>query len=389
MIAALLSGALLASSQAEPSRLRTILSGGGVIFAEAMPKAKRYSIHLAATSASYRETAATHGRRHLLEHLMLKRTREGKPLHEWAESRGIFFTATTYRDAMIVSVVCVPSAWKQAAEVVKEVLQPLTLTSEQIRAEATTMAEERALYPDSWWLSQAAWTAAFGVEGVDSSGDKEIIAATTSDQLSEARVKTFARNRLALTIVGPPVEDATAVGKDVLVTAPPTVTETSPNRQPGKGSRLETNQGYGEARGALVGGIQDRETIRTLAAAYALAGAIPGAFITYTPTGENGLILLGRTTSNSGVGLTLDAMTDGDMAALLETGRALAKGWILQKMRDPVAAGEFRAELLMARLDLKPDTILESLDSMNWVEFLNACKKFRKENCVIAVGVRS
>jgi len=63
--------ALLFSPPQQPPRLRTLLDNGAVVLVEPVPSAT-ISVQLFASSKYAPETAASHGYRHLLEHLIAR-----------------------------------------------------------------------------------------------------------------------------------------------------------------------------------------------------------------------------------------------------------------------------------------------------------------------------
>src|SRR5688500_3617518 len=103
---------LAAATQDESPRLRTVLPNGAIILAERMPSAPTVSVQLFASSKRVPETAETHGRRHLLEHILAKGPK--KNLDTRLESSGAFLEAFTHRDAMQLGVTCGPGRLNMA-----------------------------------------------------------------------------------------------------------------------------------------------------------------------------------------------------------------------------------------------------------------------------------
>src|SRR5690242_17678119 len=87
----------LAQTPDEPPRLRTVLDNDAVILVEPMPKEPTISVQLFASAKYVPETEATHGFRHLLEHLVAHGDGTIDPK---LESQACFMDAETLRDAM-------------------------------------------------------------------------------------------------------------------------------------------------------------------------------------------------------------------------------------------------------------------------------------------------
>jgi hypothetical protein len=305
------------------------------------------------------------------------------------ETQGIFFTGRTLRDAMQIEFTCSPSQIGVSLDTLNTLMGPLQTTDKEIAKEINIMRQEQALQSDSQRLSAAEWTLAYSDRGLDPFGDLEVMSATTPDDLKLFQTQLFAANNLVLVISGPldvetESKEATAFLSKYTTQNP----DESLSRPDGVPGRVEVNDAYGEARAARVGGFKEDKTAWALAAALGLATQLGPVFVTYTPSGGNGLIILGKTDSNTGVGTKIDDMEPGDLAGLFPVGKTLAKRWIQRQLENPSSSAALRGLLFCQGPTYQPESMLAALDQMTWQQFSQAVTLFSKDQADIAVGVR-
>jgi len=376
----------LASAQDAP-RLRTIMGNEAIILVETLPKAKYVSVQLFASNRYLEDEQTVHGYRHLLEHLLLKG--KNKDIDIRLEKQGIWLMGRTLRDAIQIEFTCAPDQVDVSLSALKELLQPIQVSSADIKAEVETMRQELALQTDAQKLSSAAWEAAYGPEGLDPWGSIDSLSSATPEALAEIQKILFSPKSLVLVISGPvDIESNTSKAKKLLEDLRDETHNPKKARGPGTHGRSEIESAFGEARGARVGGYRDMKTACGLAAGLGLASSLDNAFVTYTPTGQNGLIIIGRTDENGGVGTKIDEMSDADAAGLFTTGKLLAERWVDRQLANPSDSAFFRGLLLTQGASYRPEQLLENIRAMDWKQFLTGVALFRKENADIAVGVR-
>jgi predicted Zn-dependent peptidase len=376
-----------ALAQEEPLRLRTLLHNGATLLVENMPRAKVASVQLFASSLKVPDSPENHGLKHLLEHLILKG--QNKDLDLKMESQGMFFTGRTLRDAMQIEVTCAPEQIPLAIDFLKEILKPVNIKPQDITNEVRVMKQEQALQSDPDRLGTAEWMIAYSERGIDPFGDLQVMVNATPDSVQKFQSQLFAADNLVLVVDGPlDVEKATKQGKDFLSSCTGK-TESVPDPRPaGTPGRFELENAFGEARAARVGGFKDEKTAWALAAALALASQVKQVFVTYTPSSDNGLVILGQTNANSGMGLLIDGLQPGDMSALYPLGKALAKRWIERQLEDPSLNAYLRGVLLCQGANYKPEEFLSNIDQMTWQDFFKGVELFDKNHCDIVVGIR-
>lgn len=375
---------LAAVPQDESPRRRLILENGAIVLAERLPESKALSVQLFAGVRGVSESRETHGWRHLLEHLVLKGA-DGK-LDDRMESQGVFFTGRTYRDAIQVEFTGPTDTLEAILDAVGEILKPLQATPESVAREAAIMRHELTGIADSAKLSRTAWQAAFGDAGIDPLGDADAIAKATPEGLEQLRQRHFAPHNLVLVVSGPiePEKTAALLRKRLeALEGPEDGARPVRSGQPG---RLEADDCFGEVRGALVKSLGDAGAV--LCAAYGIAARLDGAYVTYTPTDDAGLVIVGRTDANNTVGEFIDGLEEGEQAAIFPIGKLLAERWLVGQLATPAGAAYLRGYLQVQNAALRPEALLEAIRKTGWPEFKTALARFQKANAVIAVGVR-
>jgi predicted Zn-dependent peptidase len=385
-VAALLAARGLAQD-VEPPRLRTLLPNGSISLVENLPDAKVVSVQLFASSIRFRDTLENHGYKHLLEHLLLKGP--NKDLDVKMESQGIFFTGRTLRDAMQIEFTCTSAQIPTVLDTLDVLMQPLQTSAKDIANEIKIMRQEQALEADSGRLGTAAWNLAYGDRGLSPFGDLETMSAATPQALQAFQSQLFSAPNLVLVISGPiDVELESKEGNTFLNQFSGSAGDEPDPMPAGTPGRVELDTAFGEARAARVGGFKEVKTAWALAAALALATQLGSDFVTYTPSAGNGLIILGKTDTNAGVGLKIDELEPGDLTALYPVGKSLAKRWIQRQLETPSASAGLRGLLLCQGPSYSPESMVQALDSMTWQQFFSAVALFNKENSDIVVGIR-
>lgn len=379
---------VLVNAQEEPPRLRTLLPNGSILLVENLPRAKSVSVQLFASDRRLPDTPDNHGFRHLLEHLCLKGPKHDLDLQ--MERQGMFFLGRTLRDAMQIEFTCSPKQIPVALDGLKQALQPISVTQQEITKEVGIMKQELALETDTQRLARAAWTEAYGDQGLDPFGELATMEKATPQALADYQTQLFAPNNLVLVISGPlDIEAVTKIGKGFLEDFSGRASGTVAGRPDGVPGRADLNDAFGEARGARVPGWQSARTAWTLAAAFGVASQVASPFVIYTPSAGNGLVVLGQTDDNSGIGMKIDSMEQGDVAALFPIGKLLARRWLLRQLEEPSSSAFIRGLLLCDGPSNRPEQMLANIDSMTWQDFLRGFVGFRQDAADVAVGSRS
>jgi hypothetical protein len=361
-------------------RLRTQLPNGALILIDRVPKAKLLVMDLFVSSRGTEDAPGSQGRRHLLEHLVALGP-DGK-LDTRLETAGGLLTARTLRECTEFDLVLPPDGLKTGIAALKELLAPPQIDAAAITREATIIDEEGAIREDPSRASAAAWESVFGPSGLDPFGDRETMWATTADDLNALRRRSFAANHLAVVVSGDvELDSATRSITDVLSLLP-SVSEAK-GRAP-----VDPNLGHctaevrGEYRGVVVSGVRSPKTAATLAAALALSVDVPGGDVVYTPSAHPGLVLLGTPD-----GKLDERIAHANAAALFTLGRLSAIRWVNAQMSEPQSAASFRGMLIVSERDLRPETMIENLNALQFEDFKDAVEAF-KSHCVTVEGTR-
>jgi predicted Zn-dependent peptidase len=373
----------LLQAQDQPPRLRTVLENNAIILVEPVAQAKVISVQLFASSKYVPETEATHGYRHLLEHLM---TRGDGSLDRKLESQGCFLQASTLRDAMEIQVTVGPTQLKLALDTLAALLKTPEITQDKVDKELRVMRDELAMVDGTMLLSSAAWSAAYGEGGLDPLGTFDSMYRASPEKLADTFERQFATDGLAVAISGPvDLDNATNMARALLAPRPKSHFTSVPQARVGKPGRAEA-AGFGECRGAIVPGFKNPQTAAALVAAMAIASEVPGCFVTYTPTARSGLVLVGRTSSNSGLGMYIDDLPPG--GGYFTRGKKMAIEWLQRQLQEPPGIAYLRGLLLCQGDANRPEMLLEQIEATTQAQFQEAVKSFASDRAAIAVGTR-
>ena len=362
------------SRQQNDPRLRVLLPSGAIAFVESMPGSKYFCLQLFASSRGARDTAETHGWRHLLEHLLTKGP--DKDLEARLEAQGIFLTAETHRDATHFTLVGPPEKVDLAIGAARELLQPLRTSEKEIEKEVRILSQEIALTPTSKKLSQALWLVAFGMDGLDPVGNAEAMTKATAASLELMRRRHFAPQNLVLSLAGPVEVDASI--RQLTAILPKEKGPFEPDltvRKMGAANIVSLNTEH--ARAAPVPGWEEVETAAALAAALAFASEGDNRFVIYTPSTQSGLVILGTEEPNRGLGDWIEKLKPFEVDALFGRSRMMAEGWVKRYLNSPEGCAFLRGFLYAQKSSATPEAMLEKIRGLTVEQFRNAVAKFR------------
>jgi hypothetical protein len=371
-------------AQPENLRLRAILPNGAAVVAEQMPGAKTTSAVLVSRVNGMEESAETHGMRHLVEHLTLARA----GLDERLEAEGLFVTGRTGRDAMFIEASGPAEKWKAILGAFAEVAAPLEANSADIAKEAKSIDEELALTPTSLRLSNAAWRTAYGAEGLDPGGDPALIAKFDSAVVNDLQRTTFSAGQLILVVVGPQSAKELMEQARSWIGGLPSTTRTPARRSSGNPGRTEIEDAFGESRSALVGPFSRTRTMGVIGAGLVYATRFSDGFLSYSPSGSNGLVTIGRDQNNSGLSMLIDEMPDTDLKSYFGLGRSLLEAWVARSRRDPLSRATFLGQTMLENLGGELDGPDKQARLLSVEDFEAGMRAFRKDAAVTVIGVK-
>lgn len=381
MLALALSIALIPKQDAP--RQRTICRNGAAIVVERMADEPMISVQLWASSRSVPESAKTHGWRHLLEHLV---ARGSGDLDRRLEKSGGYLRARTFRDAMQFEISVGPKNLDLAISALSEIMRPLRATQEDIDREIAIFTQEFATYDDAAKLSAGAWFAAYGEGGLDPFGKEDTIKLATPESLRDLQRKHFYPENLVVAIAGDVDIKKATEAATVLVGMKQGATRAADSSRPlGSPGRIEID-GFGEGRAALVSAYDRPQTVGSLAFALAIGSTIEGGFVTYTPSIQRGVMMLGQTEKQSGIGLRIDAVAAQEWPQLFAVGKILARQWVNRYMTSASGVAYIRGLLMVQGLASRPEAMLTAIHALTLSEFKEAALAFSKDRAVTVVG---
>lgn len=382
LAAALILG--LTPLQPENLRLRAILPNGAAIVTEQMPGAKTTSAVLVSRVNGREESAETHGMRHLVEHLTLARS----GLDERLEADGLFVTGRTGRDAMFIEASGPAEKWKSVLATFAEITAPLEATAADIAKEAKSIEEELALTPTSLRLSNAAWKAAYEADGLDPGGDPALIAKFEPAVVNDLQRSTFSAGQLILVVVGPQSAKELMDQSRSWLGGLPSSNRSKTQRQKGNPGRTEIEDAFGESRSALVGPFTRTPTLGVIAAGLVYATRFSDGFLSYSPSGSNGLVTIGREQNNSGLSMLIDEMPDAELKSYFGLGRSLLESWVGRSRRDPLSRATFLGQTMLENLGGELDWPQKQARLLSVEDFEAGMRAFRRDAAVTVIGVK-
>lgn len=357
----------------QPPRLRAVLSNGSVVIVERKDDAKSTVVTLTASARGVEESPKRHGWRHLLEHILVKGP--NRDVDTRLEARGGFLRARTMRDAMQIDVSVAPLETALALQVLGDILRGPKSTAEELAREVEIIRQETALEESTARLAAAAWTGAFGEDGLDPMGALEAIGRATPNDLRDLFAEHFRGRNLALVISGPvALDDTLATGRAFLAkyADTPSRANGAPRRQ--FAPKRVRSDASGRALAVAVDRPDDPATMARLGVALALASEAEDAFVTYTPGYRGGLIILGQRS-----GQDLPAVVKQGFSP--STGRtavvALAEAWLMRQVRDEASSARFRGLLASIDPSLDPERLLVRIRSLRTEDVAAALEAYR------------
>lgn len=369
----------------EPPRLRTILPNGAIVLVEPRPSEKTISLQVIGSARGAEETTATHGFRHLLEHIMARGPK--RDVDSLLEPQGAFLKAQTLRDAMIFNVTLPPGKLDLGIQALSRVLSEPVITQPEIDKEVGILRQELALVSDPVRMTGAAWQGAFGELGLTPLGDAETMAKATPETLVKLYRQQFASDNLVITVSGPVDLDATTAAVSKLAAGRVHGTSPVKHRLGGKPAQVEADA-VGDARGAIVNGYADKSTVATLAAALAIAFDVNDSFVVFTPSSEDSLVVAGQTSEQGAFGRAVDETKPEDVDQLFVRGKSAAKGWVERQLTNGEGITYFRGLLLSFGAAERPEIMLKAIDGITLADFRAGFDRLRSGKAVTVVGTR-
>lgn len=364
MLAPLCLTTLLTAQLVTAPSLVRVLPNGSSVYVERLPGSNRCVVQLWMSARGTEDRAATHGFRHLLEHLMARQ------VDEELESRGAFLTAETRRSSMMFQIEVAPADLGIALEGAFRLLRPFNVSSAKIEREVRILRHEQALLPPNRLWSRALHEDVFGRAALDPFGNLDVTRTATPEQIQSLHRRQSASSNLSIAVVGE--VDPQAVSQAVierLQTLAPTPPALS---APAEEGRIPASPlglvGWGLAQ--KVEGLEERETLASLAVALVAARIIEGTEVTYTVSTEPGLVVL--SSSNSDFYERFEQIPAGRLAGGIE----LLQRWLLGHRRSPERLATFRGALLVEGSRTTLDRFVEGAASLTVEEIVAAHRSF-------------
>jgi len=289
---------------------------------------------------------------------------------------------------MVVSIEGPNDRVDRALDAIAEVLQPVQTTQEAINHEVKLIASELAISSDMSRLSAAAWAQAYGDAGLDPQGSIETMLKATPASIADLQKRNFAPRNVVLAVCGDfDIDRIAAKAKKIVGALPERAAVSVMERKANKPGRADADEAFGELRAVPVKGCLDPTAAASMAAGFAISSMNRDVSMTYTFTNRNGMVSVGQTANNSGMGMAIDALEKDGQSALFDLGRHYALAWISSMLADPSIHTRLRAILIATGSVGMPEEMLDNLKAMKMAEFQSAFDRFKDGSCTIATGV--
>ncbi len=358
----------------QPQRLRTVLPNGAVLLVEQQPRAKALSVQLflgARAGGSFAD-------RHLLEHLMA--VGDGT-LDTRLESEGGFLRAQTLRETTVYSLDVPTGKLDLALFALSSLLKAHTWPQERLAKEIGVIKLEERSRGSTARLSEAAWRKAYGNQG-SSAFEFE---SPTSQGITDLLTTTLIPANIAIVVSGNvEIDPTTAKIKQLWAETDEAKLPPLTPRTPETGGTVEVNA-HGSAVAVAVPTFRSPTTAATLSAALALAADVSASFVTYTPSSNAGLVILGTTDQVDLRAIVAKARPE----PLFTQAKYMAHRWVEQRLAGPDHGGFWRGMLFVQERDLRPETLGENIEAMTFEQFSKALAQFQSDSAVTVKGRRS
>lgn len=378
MLSAILSTTILGQTIATPRLLET-LPNGSRIWAESMPAAKDCTVILWLSSPEIRETPATHGQRHLLEHLIAKGP--DSKLDIALENRGLMLLAETSRDAIHFRIDCPPDQLNFVIESILAVTKPRAFTAEEIQREAVTITDEYSGLSIHRRLVRAVWNQEMGAKSLDPFGDPATMKAITPESLTQLHLRLSSPKSLLFTITGPQkVTDLMAKARELLSEKrDQKVPVEKPNDPSGNPNPNMMVGVPGSGIGLISEGVHSSLTLANLAIGLSLSQSRPGFEVSFTPSVKRGLIVV--TSSSQNVGEAIQSLSDRDLLL----GKNLLLSYLRQTSASAGRLAAFRGALLAQRESVSPKEIEIKASNLTLTDLTNAKSEAKYAEVVVGL----
>lgn len=377
----------LAISQVpDAPRQITTLPNGIVLCAEEMPQASGFALILYVSTLGHPETAELYGQRHLLEHIVAKG--QNRDIDAKLEVRGLSLTAETFRDGISFEIVGPPDEFGMAVAMIREFLEPPQVSANEIEKELKIIDQESALRSTGSRLSASLWSVAFAGQDTDPYGDKVGLESATEETLQAIHADLFRSTSLTVVATGQITADqAVKIMQTEFLQTP----KSEYKQQFSRTRSEERKRGLaadckGSARAPVVPSLTSRPTIAALMASLAIQIETEGAQTVYTPSPNNGLVVLTHLRPGGLAGI--DRVIKSDGARLYRTGRAAYQSWLSGFDNDPKLKARLYAQMLLVERGFNINDLRILAGRISQAEFIRALNGFNSKTAFTTRGER-
>ncbi|MCH8978990.1 MAG: insulinase family protein [Armatimonadetes bacterium] len=393
MFVAILLTAALAQVRDSPQQ-KTTLPNGVVLYAEEMPRANGFTLHLFVSTLGHPEPEGQRGHRHFLEHIVAKG--RDRDIDAKLEVLGLTLTADTLRDGIRFEIEGAPGQFNAAVQSLRQLVADpdmesvllADLTDDTVAREIEIIRQELAVRTVQSKLTAALWTHAFGDQATDPYGTAEGRSSVSADSLRAVYRRAFKAGAMTVVVAGK-INAAAAIeslkrsfeGLDATDPAEPA------RRRAAEPDGVLFVPGVpGAGRAVVVGSLTDPATITVIAAALAVQSEVPGAVAVYTPGPFAGLVSVVHP-RRSGFA-DVDRTVSRDGVRLFSTGRAAVRAWVDAIDDAPREKARVYGQMLLLERGFRLNDLKARAARLDQASFAAALRKFHSASCVRVGGSR-
>lgn len=389
MFVALFLSAAIAQIRDAPQQ-KTTLPNGVVLYAEEMPRASGFTLHLFVSTLGHAEAEGETGHRHVLEHFVAKGP--NSDIDAKLEALGLTLTADTLRDGIRFEIEGAPAQLSAAVQSMKELVSDGGLLDglddEQVAKEVEIVRQELAVRVVSNKLTAALWTHAFADEATDPYGKEDDWSKITAETIRATFQQVFRSGSMTVVVAGKISATEAIEGLKSAFEGLESADFAEPamRRATVPSGEMFVPRVPGSGRAAVVGSLTDPGTIAVVAAALAVQSEVPGAVVVYTPSPLGGLVSVVHP-RRSGFA-DLDRKLSGDAASLYATGLAAVRAWVDTIDTAPREKARTYGQMLLLERGFRLSDLKSRAARMDRASFAAALRKFHSAACVRVGGVR-
>lgn len=336
-------------------QLKTYLKNGAVIWSESKP-APYLSICL--TFRTDADQSQNYGYRHLIEHLV---SRKNPNLDREIEAAGGTTTASTGRDWLQFQWNIPKGSEDLGWKAVRSTFEISDFSSKEVEREINAIGYELRLKTNLEIDSVRAWTAIYGLDGLDPAGSVDSLKKAQVNELNRMWRDIAVAERAVITVSGPLEPKETNEKIRPWLTAIRGGKPRVPKLRVKSGDfRLQNQQAFQTAP------VGTTSWAGTLSASFVAAAVTPESYLIHTVSPVEGVVLVGSRRESEALSKNL---REYSIQEKFNLGKRTAAGWIAIQTTSAAQSAQFHGQLLSCNQNLTLAKLYEAIELASPVTF--------------------